>query len=334
LNIGDELVARIDTERRQAIKLNHSATHLMHAALRQVLGEHVQQKGSLVTDQRLRFDFSHNEPVRPEELREIERIVNRQIRENTDSNAAVMSMDEALKEGAMALFGEKYGDEVRVMKIGFSTELCGGVHVRRAGDIGLFRIVNEGGVASGIRRIEAVTGSGALEYIEQESERLDNIARLVKASHSDVDDKVEQLIEKSRSLEKSLEQLKAKLASQAGSDLSTQAVEVHGIKVLAAELEGADVKTLRETMDQLKNKLGQAVVVLATVNEGKVVLVAGVTKAETARIKAGDLVNHVAQQVGGRGGGRPDMAQAGGSDPSGLAVALESVPEWAGQQLA
>jgi alanyl-tRNA synthetase len=287
-----------------------------------------------VTDQRLRFDFSHNEPVRPAELREIERIVNRQIRENTDSHAAVMSMDEALKEGAMALFGEKYGDEVRVMKIGFSTELCGGVHVHRAGDIGLFRIVNEGGVASGIRRIEAVTGSGALEYIEQESERLDNIARLVKASHSDVDDKVEQLIEKSRGLEKSLEQLKAKLASQAGSDLSTQAVEVQGIKVLAAELEGADVKTLRETMDQLKNKLGQAAVVLATVNEGKVVLVAGVTKAETARIKAGDLVNHVAQQVGGRGGGRPDMAQAGGSDPSGLAGALESVPEWAGQQLA
>jgi len=334
LNVGDELVARIDVERRQAIKLNHSATHLMHAALRQVLGEHVQQKGSLVTDQRLRFDFSHNEPVRPEELREIERIVNRQIRENTDSSAAVMSMDEALKEGAMALFGEKYGDEVRVMKIGFSTELCGGVHVHRAGDIGLFKIVSEGGVASGIRRIEAITGAGALEYIEQESTRLDNIARLVKASHSDVDDKVEQLIEKSRGLEKSLEQLKAKLASQAGSDLSAQAVEVQGIKVLAAELEGADVKTLRETMDQLKNKLGQAAVVLATVNEGKVVLVAGVTKAETARIKAGDLVNHVAQQVGGRGGGRPDMAQAGGSDPSGLSAALESVPGWAGQQLA
>jgi alanyl-tRNA synthetase len=334
IGVGDELVARIDTERRQAIKLNHSATHLMHAALRQVLGEHVQQKGSLVTDQRLRFDFSHNEPVKPEELREIEHIVNQQIRDNTDAHAAVMSMDDALKEGAMALFGEKYGDEVRVMKIGFSTELCGGVHVSRAGDIGLFKIINEGGVASGIRRIEAVTGNGALEYIEQESERLDNIARLVKASHNDVDDKVEQLIEKSRGLEKSLEQLKARLASQAGSDLTAQAVEVQGIKVLAAELEGADVKTLRETMDQLKNKLGQAAVVLASVNDDKVVLVAGVTKEETTRIKAGDLVNHVAQQVGGRGGGRPDMAQAGGSDPSGLAAALESVPDWAGQQLA
>jgi alanyl-tRNA synthetase len=334
IGVGDELVARIDTERRQAIKLNHSATHLMHAALRQVLGEHVQQKGSLVTDQRLRFDFSHNEPVKPEELREIEHIVNQQIRDNTDAHAAVMSMDDALKEGAMALFGEKYGDEVRVMKIGFSTELCGGVHVSRAGDIGLFKIINEGGVASGIRRIEAVTGNGALEYIEQESERLDNIARLVKASHNDVDDKVEQLIEKSRGLEKSLEQLKARLASQAGSDLTAQAVEVQGIKVLAAELEGADVKTLRETMDQLKNKLGQAAVVLASVNDDKVVLVAGVTKEETTRIKAGDLVNHVAQQVGGRGGGRPDMAQAGGSDPSGLAAALKSVPDWAGQQLA
>ncbi len=334
LNVGDELVARIDTERRQAIKLNHSATHLMHAALRQVLGEHVQQKGSLVTDQRLRFDFSHNEPVNPEELREIERIVNQQIRENTDAHAAVMSMDDALKAGAMALFGEKYGDEVRVMKIGFSTELCGGVHVSRAGDIGLFKIINEGGVASGVRRIEAVTGSGALEYIEQESERLDNIAKLVKASHSDVDEKVEQLIEKSRGLEKSLEQLKARLASQAGSDLTAQAVDVQGIKVLAAELEGADVKTLRETMDQLKNKLGQAAVVLASVNDDKVVLVAGVTKEETTRIKAGDLVNQVAQQVGGRGGGRPDMAQAGGSDPSGLAAALRSVPDWVGQQLA
>jgi alanyl-tRNA synthetase len=211
--------------------------------------------------------------------------------------------------------------------------MCG-VHVSRAGDIGLFKIINEGGVASGIRRIEAVTGNGALEYIEQESERLDNIARLVKASHNDVDDKVEQLIEKSRGLEKSLEQLKARLASQAGSDLTAQAVEVQGIKVLAAELEGADVKTLRETMDQLKNKLGQAAVVLASVNDDKVVLVAGVTKEETTRIKAGDLVNHVAQQVGGRGGGRPDMAQAGGSDPSGLAAALESVPDWAGQQLA
>jgi alanyl-tRNA synthetase len=334
LHVGDEVNACIDVARRQAIKLNHSATHLMHAALRQVLGEHVQQKGSLVTDQRLRFDFSHFEPVKPEELREIERIVNAQIRDNTDTKAAVMSMDEALEEGAMALFGEKYGDEVRVMKIGFSTELCGGVHVYRAGDIGLFKILSEGGVASGVRRIEAVTGAGALEWIEQETARLNHIAQLVRASHSDVEDKVEQLIEKSRGLEKNLEQLKAKLASKAGSDLSAQAVEIDGIKVLAAELEGADVKTLRDAMDQLKNKLGQAAIVLATVSEGKVVLVAGVSKAETARIKAGDLVNHVAQQVGGRGGGRPDMAQAGGSDPSGLAGALESVPDWVAGQLA
>jgi len=334
LRVGDEVTALIDSERRQAIKLNHSATHLMHAALRQVLGEHVQQKGSLVTDQRLRFDFSHFEPVKPEELREIERIVNAQIRDNTDTQAAVMSMEEALNEGAMALFGEKYGDEVRVMKIGFSTELCGGVHVRRAGDIGLFKILSEGGVASGVRRIEAVTGAGALDWIEQETARLNHIAQLVRASHSDVEDKVEQLVEKSRGLEKNLDQLKAKLASQAGSDLSAQAVEIDGIKVLAAELEGADVKTLREAMDQLKNKLGQAAVVLATVNEGKVVLVAGVSKAETARIKAGDLVNHVAQQVGGRGGGRPDMAQAGGTDPAGLAGALESVPDWVAGQLA
>jgi alanyl-tRNA synthetase len=333
LCVGDEVFARIDSARRQAIKLNHSATHLMHAALRRVLGEHVQQKGSLVTDQRLRFDFSHFEPVKPAELREIERIVNAQIRENTDTHAAVMSMDEALKEGAMALFGEKYGDEVRVMKIGFSTELCGGVHVHRAGDIGLFKILSEGGVASGVRRIEAVTGAGALDWVEQESARLEHIVHLVKASPSDVEDKVELLIEKSRGLEKNLEQLKVKLASQAGSDLSAQAVEIDGIKVLAAELEGADVKTLRETLDQLKNKLGQAAIVLATVNEGKVVLVAGVTKAETARIKAGDLVNHVAQQVGGRGGGRPDMAQAGGSDPSGLARALESVLDWVTEQL-
>jgi len=333
LHVGDEVNACIDAARRQAIKLNHSATHLMHAALRQVLGEHVQQKGSLVTGQRLRFDFSHFEPVKPEELREIERIVNTQIRENADTQAAVMSMDEALEEGAMALFGEKYGDEVRVMKIGFSTELCGGVHVHRAGDIGLFKIISEGGVASGVRRIEAVTGAGALDWVEQETARLNHIAHLVRASHSDVEDKVEQLVEKSRGLEKNLEQLKAKLASQAGSDLLAQAIEIDGIKVLAAELEGADVKTLREAMDQLKNKLGQAAVVLATVNEGKVVLVAGVSKAETTRIKAGDLVNHVAQQVGGRGGGRPDMAQAGGSDPSGLAGALESVPDWVAGQL-
>ena len=333
MRVGDKLNASIDADRRLAIKLNHSATHLMHAALRDVLGDHVQQKGSLVTDDRLRFDFSHFEPMTQDQILEIERIVNSQIRNNTDTNAAVMSMDDALNEGAMALFGEKYGDEVRVLKIGFSTELCGGTHVARAGDIGLFKILSEGGVASGVRRIEAVTGQGALRWVEENSQQLDKVASMIKASRNEVDAKVEQLLDRTRSLEKALEQAKAKLASQAGSDLSSQATEIDGIKVLAAQLEGADAKSLRDTLDQLKNKLGKAAIVLAAVNEGKVALVAGVTKEETGRIKAGNLVNHVAQQVGGKGGGRPDMAQAGGSDPSALPQALESVTTWVTEQL-
>ncbi|MDX1335823.1 MAG: alanine--tRNA ligase, partial [Gammaproteobacteria bacterium] len=333
VRVGDKLNASIDADRRLAIKLNHSATHLMHAALRDVLGDHVQQKGSLVTDDRLRFDFSHFEPMTQDQILEIERIVNSQIRNNTDTNAAVMSMDDALNEGAMALFGEKYGDEVRVLKIGFSTELCGGTHVARAGDIGLFKILSEGGVASGVRRIEAVTGQGALRWVEENSQQLDKVASMIKASRNEVDAKVEQLLDRTRSLEKALEQAKAKLASQAGSDLSSQATEIDGIKVLAAQLEGADAKSLRDTLDQLKNKLGKAAIVLAAVNEGKVALVAGVTKEETGRIKAGNLVNHVAQQVGGKGGGRPDMAQAGGSDPSALPQALESVTTWVTEQL-
>ncbi len=328
IKVGDQLSALVDADRRQAIILNHSATHLMHAALRQVLGEHVQQKGSLVTDERLRFDFSHFEPVKPEEMREVERIVNTQIRENQDASAQLMSMDDALEAGAMALFGEKYGDEVRVMKIGFSTELCGGVHVDRAGDIGLFKIISEGGVASGVRRIEAVTGQGAIEWTEEGADQLERVAQMVKAGRTEVEDKVRQMMEKTRSLEKALEQAKARLASQAGSDLESQAVDISGIKVLAAQLEGADAKSLRETLDQLKNKLGPSAIVLAAANDGKVSLVAGVSKDETSRIKAGDLVNHVAQQVGGRGGGRPDMAQAGGSDPASLPGALESVPAW------
>jgi alanyl-tRNA synthetase len=333
VRVGDRLNASIDADRRLAIKLNHSATHLMHAALRDVLGDHVQQKGSLVTEGRLRFDFSHFEPMTQDQILEIERIVNSQIRNNTDTNAAVMSMDEALNEGAMALFGEKYGDEVRVLKIGFSTELCGGTHVARAGDIGLFKILSEGGVASGVRRIEAVTGQGALEWVEENSQQLDKVASMIKANRNEVDAKVEQLLDRTRSLEKALEQAKAKLASQAGSDLSSQATEIDGIKVLAAQVEGADAKSLRDTLDQLKNKLGKAAIVLAAVNDGKVALVAGVTKEETVRIKAGNLVNHVAQQVGGKGGGRPDMAQAGGSDPSALPQALESVAAWVTEQL-
>ncbi|MBD3619561.1 MAG: alanine--tRNA ligase [Chromatiales bacterium] len=330
---GATVTARVDGARREAIKLNHSATHLMHAALRQVLGEHVQQKGSLVTPERLRFDFSHFEPVTREQLAEVERIVNAEIRANQDASAAEMSMDEALAAGALALFGEKYGERVRVLKIGFSTELCGGTHVNRVGDIGLFKIVSESGVASGVRRIEAVTGENALRWIDGQAERLDRVAALVKGSRSDADEKVEQLVERARTLEKELERLKGKLASQAGGDLAAQAVDIDGIKVLAAKLEGADVKTLRDTLDQLKNKLQHAAIVLAAVDGDRVSLVAGVTKDETGRIKAGDLVNVVAQQVGGKGGGRPDMAQAGGKDPAALDRALKAVPAWVQDQL-
>ncbi len=334
IQVGDVLTATVDMQRRQATVLNHSATHLMHAALRQVLGEHVQQKGSLVDPDRLRFDFSHFEPMKPEEIAEVERIVNEQIRKNADASAEVMGMDEALAAGAMALFGEKYGEQVRVMRIGFSTELCGGTHVRRAGDIGLFKITSESGVASGVRRIEAVTGENALHWIDDSAHRLERVAELVKGSRADADEKVRQLVDKTRSLEKELEQLKARLASQAGSDLASQAVDIDGIKVLAAALEGVDPKSLRDTLDQLKNKLGEAAVVLATVKGDKVSLVAGVTKGQTGRIKAGDLVNVVAQQIGGRGGGRPDMAQAGGNDPAALPQALKSVPDWVREQLA
>ncbi len=334
LRKGDRVVARVDGERRARIVLNHSATHLMHAALRDVLGDHVQQKGSLVTPERLRFDFSHYEPVTPEQIAQVEEIVNQQIRNNSEAQAAIMSIDEAMESGAMALFGEKYGDEVRVMKIGFSTELCGGVHVKRAGDIGLFKVVSESGVASGVRRIEAVTGQQALEQVKAEEAILGKVSGLLKTSPDKLESRLEQLMEKEKQLEKELQALKAKLASQAGSDLASQAKEVKGIHVLAAIIPEMDVKSLRNTLDQLKNKLGKAAVVLGTVNNGKVTLIAGVTKGETTQIKAGELVNHVAQQVGGRGGGRPDMAQAGGSEPDKLPAALESVPAWVEEVLA
>jgi len=329
IEVGAKVHAHADALHRQATVLNHSATHLMHAALRKVLGEHVQQKGSLVASDRLRFDFSHDAPISDQDLQEIEDIVNHQIRKNTEATAKTMSKDKALEAGAMALFGEKYGDEVRVLSIGdFSVELCGGTHVNRAGDIGIFKIITETGIASGVRRIEAVTGEGALLWIKGNEIQLARIADAVKTSKAEAKDKVVQLLESNRMLEKELDQLKGKLATQAGSDLASSAIEIDGMKVLAHKIDGADPKSLRDTLDQLKNKLGSAAIVLATSSGDKVSLIAGVTKDQTSRIKAGDLVNAVAVQVGGKGGGRPDMAQAGGSDPSKLDSALESVPDW------
>ena len=333
LAVQSNVTAEVDAARRQAIILNHSATHLMHAALRQVLGEHVEQKGSQVTPERLRFDFSQPDAVTPEQLAEVEAIVNREIRDNAATLAQVMSMDDAKKSGAMALFGEKYGDEVRVLKIGFSTELCGGCHVNRTGDIGLFKIVSEGGVAAGIRRIEAVTGANALAWLSDVTSRLDNVARLLKSNPVEVADKLDTMLQKNRALEKELEQLKGKMASQAGSSLADQAVEIGGIRVLAANLEGADPKSLRDTVDQLKNKLGKAVVILAAVADGKVSLVAGVTKDETAKVKAGDLLGFVAGKIGGKGGGRPDMAQGGGTDVAALPAALAAVAAWVAERV-
>ncbi len=334
LRVGDQLEAKIDCERRQATVLNHSATHLLHAALRQVLGEHVTQKGSLVAPDRLRFDFSHFEPLTREQLDTLEDLINDQIRANAEAETRVMPYDDAIGAGAMALFGEKYGDTVRVLRIGdFSTELCGGTHVRRAGDIGLFKILSESGVASGVRRIEAVTGRRALDYVDEGERRLEQVADLLKSGRDAVEEKVRQLLERSRELEKELERLKGKLATSAGAELIAQAVDIDGIKVLAARLDGADPKSLRDTVDQLKNKLGSAAVVLATVSGDKVSLVAGVTKDRTDRIKAGELVNAVATQVGGKGGGRPDMAQAGGTQPAGLDAALQAVPDWIRAQL-
>jgi alanyl-tRNA synthetase len=325
--VGDVLQSKVDTKRRTAIELNHSATHLMHAALRTVLGDHVAQKGSLVDPDKLRFDFSHYEPVTAAQVAEIEQQVNAQIRANIATDTKLCSFDEALESGAMALFGEKYGDEVRVLSIGgkYSVELCGGTHVERAGDIGLFKITAETGVASGVRRIEAITGQTAFDYVAATEATLSGLAAQFKAGRDDVAEKVQQLITKNRDLEKELDRLKSKIASAQSGDLASQAVEVGGVKVLAALLDGVDAKTLRDSVDQLKDKLGKAVIVLASVNDGKVSLVAGVTKAEAGPLHAGKIVGAVAQQVGGKGGGRPDMAQAGGTDPEKLAEALASV---------
>jgi alanyl-tRNA synthetase len=333
IRIGQELNARVDVARRTATMRNHSVTHIMHKALRDVLGSHVVQKGSLVDADKTRFDFTHDKPMTTAEIREVERRVNEEILQNRPTRAQVMPMDDAKKSGAVMLFGEKYGDEVRVLDIGTSRELCGGTHVERTGDIGMFKIYSESGIASGVRRVEATTGHGALRWVEEGEEMLSAIARLLKSNRENLPGRIEQLLENLRKLEKEQEQLKGKLASSAGDDMLAEAQDVGGIKVLAKMLDGADPKTLRDTVDQLKNKLGSAALVLATVQDSKVSLVAGVTKDSTDRIKAGDLVNFVAQQVGGKGGGRPDMAQAGGNDPSGLPKALAAVPDWVRKQL-
>jgi len=333
LRAGERVTAEVDAALRRATMLNHSATHLMHKALRDVLGPHVQQKGSLVDDQHTRFDFSHGTPMTAAELTEVERRVNEQILRNEDTRARVMDMDAAKAEGAMALFGEKYGDEVRVLNIGDSIELCGGTHVRRCGDIGLFKILSEGGVASGVRRIEAVTGPGALSHVRETEEKLKAVADIVRANPDEAPRKVEQLAARVKGLEKELEQLRAKLAGGGSQDLAGQAKEVKGIKVLAARLDGMDAKALREAVDRLKDKLAPAAIVLASVADGKVSLIAGVTKDLAGRIHAGELVGHVAGQVGGKGGGRPDMAQAGGNNPAAVDPALASVPAWVEQNL-
>ncbi len=333
LAVGDTVDARVDELRRARTMRNHSATHLMHKALRQVLGDHVQQKGSLVDPDKTRFDFSHDAPMSAEQIAQVEAIVNREILANTPVQARLMAYDEAVKGGAMALFGEKYGDEVRVLDIGFSRELCGGTHVSRTGDIGLFKIVSEGGVAAGVRRVEAITGDNSLAYLQNLNATLNSAAGALKVQPGDLPARIAQVQDQLKALEKEIAQLKSKLASSAGNDLAASAVEVKGVKVLAAKLDGVDPKSLRETVDQLKNKLKSAAIVLATVDGGKVSLVAGATNDVSGKVKAGELVNFVAQQVGGKGGGRPDMAMAGGSDPSALPQALASVQAWVESRL-
>ncbi len=335
LSTGQACTASVNKIDRVATELNHSATHLLHAALRQLLGEHVSQKGSLVNTERLRFDFAHFEPVTPEEIEVLERLVNEQIRINNSVSSEIMAKEDAVQAGAMALFGEKYGAEVRVLKIGeFSTELCGGTHVERAGDIGCFKIISETGVAAGVRRIEAVTGAGCIDWIANRDKALNKIAGLLKSAPEKTAEKVEQLLEKTRTLEKQLERLNSKLASSAGDELGAQAIDVAGIKVLAVKLDGVEAKSLREMAEQLKNKLGSCALVLAVVEGDKVNLVAGVSKDKMAQIKAGDLVNFVATQVGGKGGGKPDLAMAGGNEPSNLDAALAGVSAWVQAQLA
>jgi len=334
LHTGAALHGEVDGARRQTIVLNHSATHLLHSALRQVLGEHVTQKGSLVAPDRLRFDFSHNAPVSRADLQRIETLVNDEVRRNVAADVRHMKYDEAIAFGAMALFGEKYGDDVRVLKMGdFSTELCGGTHVGRTGDIGLFKITSEGGVASGIRRIEAVTGAGALKYVEDEETQLNKVAHLLSASGGSLVDKLQALFDKQKKLERELEGLKAKAASAAAGDLAGNAKEVGGVKLVAARLAGVDAKALRDSVDQLKQQLGDSIVLLAGANEGKVSLVAGVSGKALGKVKAGDVVAHVAAQIGGKGGGRPDMAQGGGEDIPALVQALETLHLWIGSKL-
>ncbi|HTB87879.1 MAG TPA: alanine--tRNA ligase [Steroidobacteraceae bacterium] len=326
LRSGDAVDAQVDQERRKAIALNHSATHLLHAALRKILGKHVEQKGSLVAADRLRFDFSHTQALTADELRQVEDLVNSEIRENAPVETRVMALDEAKAAGAMSLFGEKYDSDVRVLSIGdFSMELCGGTHVERAGDIGLFKITGESGVAAGVRRVEALTGRGAYEWVVHTDQVLRDIAAMLRGSREDVDEKVRELVERSRRLEKEVQQLKSKLASGHGGDLSAGAKDIGGIKVLAAQIDGADVRSLRDALDRLKDKLGSSVIVLGSVQEGKVLLVAGVSDDLVARLKAGEIAGLVAAKVGGRGGGRADFAQAGGTQPENLGAALAGV---------
>ncbi|KWB33247.1 alanine--tRNA ligase [Burkholderia cepacia] len=333
LKVGDVLRAEIDAHRRARTQRNHSATHLMHKALREVLGAHVQQKGSLVDAEKTRFDFAHNAPMTDDEIRRVEQIVNDEILANAPGIVRVMPYDEAVKGGAMALFGEKYGDEVRVLDLGFSRELCGGTHVHRTGDIGLFKIVVEGGVAAGIRRVEAITGDNALRYVQELDARVNEAAAALKAQPSELTQRIAQVQDQVKSLEKELGALKSKLASSQGDELAQQAVEIGGVYVLAATLDGADAKTLRETVDKLKDKLKNAAIVLAAVEGGKISLIAGVTPDASKKVKAGELVNFVAQQVGGKGGGRPDMAQAGGTEPANLPGALAGVKGWVEERL-
>jgi len=328
LVIGQEVGAKVDTVARAATERNHSVTHLMHKALRQVLGQHVQQKGSQVDPDKTRFDFAQNTPMTAEEIREVEEIVNAEILANAATDSRVMGIDDAQKSGAMMLFGEKYGEEVRVVAIGSSKELCGGTHVARSGDIGLFKIVSEGGVAAGVRRVEAITGTNALAWVQAQASRVAGVAALLKTQPDDLAERVVSILDNVRSLEKELARLKSKLAASQGEDLLNKAADVKGAKVLAATLEGADVATLRETMDNLKGKLRSAAIVLASVVDGKVSLIAGVTADLTGKVKAGELVNMVALKIGGKGGGRPDMAQAGGTQPENLPAALASVPAW------
>ncbi|MCC7327318.1 MAG: alanine--tRNA ligase [Burkholderiales bacterium] len=333
LKIGDTVAAQVDCDARGRTMRNHSATHLMHKALREVLGAHVQQKGSLVDSEHTRFDFAHNAPMTDDEIRRVEEIVNAEILDNAPTQARVMAIDDAQKSGAMMLFGEKYGDEVRVLDIGTSRELCGGTHVARTGDIGFFKVIGEGGVAAGIRRIEATTGRGALALVQAQEAKLAAVAAALKAPVGELETRIAQLQESARAAERELARMKAKAAASAGDDLAGSAFDVKGAKVLAVSLDGADVKALRETMDKLKDKLRSAAIVLGSVADGKVTLIAGVTADLTGKLKAGDLVNHVAQQVGGKGGGRADLAQAGGTDPSGLPSALASVQAFVAQRL-